>query len=69
MPFIPNDVPNLRKFLYNKVSGIIVQEKDKKVSVIGGNPISIITQICMTKHVSKYLVVIASTRSSFWNAT
>jgi hypothetical protein len=35
-PFKPNDVPNLRKFVYDKASGNIVQEKEKKVSVIVG---------------------------------
>jgi hypothetical protein len=35
-PFMPNDVPNLRKFVYDKASGMIVQEREKKVIEIGG---------------------------------
>jgi hypothetical protein len=41
-PFSPNDVPNLRKFVCDKESGIIVQEQEKKVMETRGNPILVI---------------------------
>jgi hypothetical protein len=43
IPFGPNNVPNLRKLVYDKALGRIVQEQEKKFLVIGGNPISVIT--------------------------
>ena len=36
IPFRLNYVLDLRKFVYDKALGIIVQEQEKKVSVIGG---------------------------------
>jgi len=68
-PFMPNDVFNLRKFVYDKTLGEIVQEKENKFLVTRGNPISVITQIPVTERVNKDLVAIASPRSTFWNAT
>jgi hypothetical protein len=52
-PFKENEVPNLNKFTYDKVSGRIVQEQVKKVSVTGGNPISVLTQTPIIGNVSE----------------
>jgi hypothetical protein len=46
-----------------------MQEYEKKVSVTGGNPISVITQIPMMEHVNKDLVAIASAGSIFGMST
>jgi hypothetical protein len=35
-PLMSNDVPNLRKIVYDKASGMIVQEREKKVILTGG---------------------------------
>jgi len=32
-PLRPNEVPKLKKFVYDKVSGRIMQEKEDKVSI------------------------------------
>lgn len=68
-PFRPSEVPNLKKFTYDKVLGKIVQEKVKKLQVTLGNPISVLTQNPIIGNANEDLVTIASVGSNFMNAT
>jgi hypothetical protein len=55
----------MKKFKYDKVTGRIVQEKIRKVSVMGGNPISVLTQTLVTENVSEDPISIASVGTAF----
>jgi hypothetical protein len=50
------EVPNLKKFTYDKASGKIMQEQVKKVPTMGGDPISVVTQTPVTRDVREYLI-------------
>jgi hypothetical protein len=68
-PFRANEVSNLKKFTYDKVSGRIVEEQVKKVPVTGGNPILVLTQTPITGNGSEDPITIASVGSSFTTTT
>jgi hypothetical protein len=62
------EVPNLNKFTYDKGLGKIVQEQVKKVPMMGGNPISVVTQTPVIRDVREDPIAIASDGSSFMSA-
>jgi hypothetical protein len=65
--FKENEVPNLNKFTYDKLSGRIVKEQVNKVSVTRGNPILVLTQLPIIRNVNEYPIFIASTGATFMN--
>jgi len=67
-PFRLSEAPNLKKFMYDKTLGRIVQEHVKKVSVIRGNTISILIQTSITRNICEDPVSIASFESCFVNS-
>jgi hypothetical protein len=64
-PYKRRKVPNLNKFTYEKFTRRIVQEHVKKVSVTGGNPISILIHTLIKKNISEDPIVIASIGTAF----
>jgi hypothetical protein len=66
---IPYEVPNLNKFTYDKSIGSILQEQLRKVSIMRGNPISLLTMTLVMENVNKDLISISSNSTAFMTMT
>jgi hypothetical protein len=64
-PFQPSEVPNLRSFIYDNKIGKIVQEQVKKIPTAQGMPISVLTQVPITRDVMENPIAIATVSTSF----
>jgi hypothetical protein len=49
--FQPSEVPNMRNFTYDNKLGKLVQERVNKVLTTQGMPISVLTQVPITRYV------------------
>jgi hypothetical protein len=68
-PFRPIEVLDMRSFTYDSKTGRIMEERVKKVPVIEGVPISVVTQVPIIGDVKEDHVATCKADSAFMDAT